>query len=114
LTFDTVTIQTGAGGKGGDGGVGQAGGFGGNGGNGGLGMATSSACNGGQGGQGGFGGRGGGGRGGHAIGIAYTGASMPEVTGVAFTKGTPGLGGKGVDAAHGGDPGVQANVQAFP
>ena len=66
-----------------------------------------------HGGQGGFGGKGGGGRGGHAIGIAYTGA-MPTIAGASFTKGTAGQGGKGADAAHDGDPGVQADTQVFP
>jgi hypothetical protein len=114
LAFDTVTIKISTGGNGGDGGDGQAGGSGGNGGNGGTGNGTSDACNGGKGGQGGFGGKGGGGRGGHAIGIAYTGMSMPDPKGVTFTKGTPGAGGKGADAMHDGAAGVQADAQAFP
>jgi hypothetical protein len=116
LTFDTVTIKVGTGGSGGDGGDGQGGGSGGKGGTGGNGSANglSDACDGGKGGQGGQGDKGGGGRGGHAIGIAYTGTSMPSTEGVTFTRGTPGPGGKGADAMHDGDPGVQADVQVFP
>jgi hypothetical protein len=115
LTFDRVSIKLGVGGSGGDGRDGQAGGSGGNGGNGGTGSGTSDACNGGKGGQGGFGGKGGGGRGGHAIGIAYTGMSMPSTESVTFTKGTSGAGGKGADAMLGGAAeGVQADMQAFP
>ncbi len=119
LSFEKVTIKAGVGGDGGNGGDGQGGGVGGKGGTGGNGNATApatlKACDGGAGGQGGTGGKGGGGRGGHAIGIAYTGAAMPSTKGATFTKGTPGKGGTGaVDLLHDGDPGVQANVQAFP
>ncbi len=73
---------------------------------------TAPGCKGGQGGTGGFGGKGGGGRGGHAIGIAATGSAMPETKGVSFTKGMPGMGGKG-GMMQDGDPGVQADVQVF-
>jgi hypothetical protein len=118
LGFDKVTIKASVGGDGGNGGDGQGGGVGGDGGTGGKGdstvPATLKACNGGAGGQGGTGGNGGGGRGGHAIGIAYTGATMPSTKGATFTKGTPGKGGFGAaDMMHDGDPGVQADVQAF-
>jgi hypothetical protein len=119
LSFNKVTIKTGVGGVGGNGGDGQGGGVGGDGGKGGNGdsnaPATLKACNGGGGGQGGTGGKGGGGRGGHAIGIAYTGATIPLTKGAAFTKGTPGKGGLGAaDMMHDGDSGVQADVQVFP
>ncbi len=114
-----VTLKVSKGGQGGGGGDGQGGGVGGNGGNGGKGDAaapsTLKACNGGAGGQGGTGGKGGGGRGGHAIGLAYTGAAMPSTKGVTFTPGTAGKGGAGsADMKHDGDPGVQADTQAFP
>jgi hypothetical protein len=114
LALDTVSMKVSSGGAGGDGGDGQIGGVGGKGGAGGIGNGTLAACDGGNGGQGGFGGKGGGGRGGHAIGIAYTGMSMPDTKGVTFTKGTPGAGGKGADAMHDGAAGVQADAQAFP
>jgi hypothetical protein len=114
LTVDSVSINVGTGGNGGEGANGQIGGAGGKGGSGGIGSGTLNACDGGNGGQGGTGGKGGGGRGGHAIGIAYTGTSMPTTKGVTFTQGTPGAGGKGADAMHNGDPGIQADVQAFP
>jgi hypothetical protein len=119
LSFEKVTIKAGAGGQGGDGGNGQGGGVGGKGGTGGNGDSgaspTLAACDGGKGGQGGQGGKGGGGRGGHAIGIAYTGATMPLTKGATFTKGTPGKGGTGsADTLHDGAPGVQMNVQVFP
>ncbi len=115
LSFDHVTIVVGNGGTGGDGGVGQ---FGATGGHGGLpGAATSgvlAGCPGGAGGYGAHGGHGGGGRGGHAIGIAATGADMPDTKGITFLeKGTAGLGGKG-GPMNDGDPGVRANVQLFP
>jgi hypothetical protein len=114
LSFEKVTIKVGVGGDGGNGGDGQVGGSGGKGGVGGTGSATLDACDGGKGGQGGTGGKGGGGRGGHAIGIAYTGATMPLTKGATFTKGTPGKGGLGAaDMMHDGDAGVQADVQAF-
>jgi hypothetical protein len=39
---------------------------------------------------------------------------MPSTKGATFTKGTPGKGGFGAaDMMHDGDPGVQADVQAF-
>jgi hypothetical protein len=112
LTFNEVTIKVGVAGNGGDGGEGEFGGAGGAGGLGGAGNGTSSACAGGFGGNGGQGGKGGGGRGGHAIGIAYT-MGKPDVKSVAFTPGTPGLGGLGQDATHDGDPGIGADLQAF-
>ncbi len=112
LTFDTVLIKVGKGGKGGDGGDGQFGGVGGAGGLGGGGMGTNPACRGGDGGNGGQGGKGGGARGGHAIGVAYT-MAKPEVKTVTFMPGTPGPGGLGQDAAHRGDDGIGANLQAF-
>jgi len=56
----------------------------------------------------------GGGCGGHAIGIAFTGATMPSIKGATFTNGTPGKGGVGAaDRMHDGDPGVQADMQQF-
>ncbi len=116
MSFVDVKIQVGIGGAGGDGSDGEAGGAGGDGGKGGVGSmvapGTAPGCKGGQGGTGGFGGKGGGGRGGHAIGIAATGSAMPETKGVSFTKGMPGMGGKG-GMMQDGDPGVQADVQVF-
>jgi hypothetical protein len=118
LTFSSVALKVGSGGKGGDGGAPQAGGAGGmNGGAGGKGKnPLKPGCMGGPGGKGGDGGKGGGGTGGHAIGIAATGTA-PPMTGVTFTKGTAGGGGKG-DSANGnmgdGASGVVADVQVFP
>jgi len=77
-------------------------------------MGTSPACNGGNGGNGGQGGKGGGGRGGHAIGIAYRGASAPDLTTVTFLKGTAGTGGKGADTMTDGDVGLALDTQQFP
>jgi hypothetical protein len=115
LSFNDVTVALGTGGGGGDGGDGQPGGAGGAGGSGGLGNGTAVlACNGGGGGTGGTGGKGGGGRGGHAIGIAASGKTVPDTTGVTFSQqGKAGLGGKG-GPAQDGDPGVRADVQMFP
>jgi hypothetical protein len=114
LSFTEVTIKLGTGGDGGNGGEGHSGRIGGTGGVGGVGSGMAlSACRGGDGGQGGFGGQGGGGRGGHAIGIAASGATAPSIAGVTVTPGTPGAGGKG-GTSQDGDPGLQANVQAFP
>jgi hypothetical protein len=117
LAFETVTIKTGAGGNGGAGGDGEIGGSGGKGGSGGVGSGTLNACDGGNGGQGGQGGKGGGGRGGHAIGIAWTGTTMPATSGVTFkNKGIAGMGGKGDDAMGNpgdGATGVAADTQVF-
>jgi hypothetical protein len=114
LSFMEVTIKLGTGGAGGDGGEGHSGRIGGTGGVGGVGSGMAlSACRGGDGGQGGVGGQGGGGRGGHTIGIAASGATAPSTAGVTVTPGTPGAGGKG-GTSQDGDPGLQANVQAFP
>ncbi len=117
VSFVDVNILVGTGGEGGVGGDGKAGGAGGLYGLGGQGSKvvpyTLPGCQGGAGGTGGGGGKGGGGRGGHAIGLAMTGSVMPDTKGVSFVKGTPGLGGKG-GLMGDGDPGVQADVQAFP
>ncbi len=114
LSFATVSITVGGGGAGGNGADGRSGKTGGSGGLGGVGAGTAlSACRGGDGGQGGYGGKGGGGRGGHVIGIAASGTA-PEAKGVTFTKGTPGLGGKGAAVSLDGDPGVEGVVQLFP
>ncbi len=43
------------------------------------------------------------------------GPTMPLTKGATFTKGTAGKGGAGAaDMKHDGDPGVQADMQAFP
>lgn len=110
LNMAAITVTTGNGGKGGDGSIGALGGAGGVGGDGGkaVNALTQTGCVGGKGGTGGFGGSSGGGRGGHSIGIAYMGASAPDVKGVTVTPGKAGDG--GLDLVNGGpgngDPGL--------
>jgi len=104
------SVSTGKGGKGGMGAKGGGGGLGGIGGGIGKGIEGSGAGGaGGKGGEGGQGGGGGGGGGGPTIGIFIGGGSAPATSGVTYSLGTPGLGGKGAGADNNGKKGKSEN-----